>query len=70
MNKLSIYVKDANQRESIQEKYPDIDADFFNMSQQTELHDMLPMVCINKNGKDVNCNTGEEYIQILKEKDE
>jgi hypothetical protein len=64
LNKLTIYVKDAKQRDELQERHPDIDADFINMSQQTELHDMMPMVCINEKGKE-RCEIGEDFIETL-----
>jgi hypothetical protein len=64
MNKLTIFVKDAKQRDSILEKHPDIDAEFINMSHETDAHDVLPMVCSVKNGKE-RCEIGEEFIDIL-----
>lgn len=65
MNKLTIYVKDGKQRDELKQRHPDVDADFINMEQQTELHEMMPMVCIEKNGQE-RCEIGEEFIDRLR----
>jgi hypothetical protein len=60
-----VYVKDPNQRDELKRKYPDVDADFVNMQGATDDMDgMLPMVCINDNGKE-RCETGEHFIREL-----
>lgn len=65
MNKLIIYVKDEKQERNIRQKHPDLDAEFLSMGNQTELHDMMPMVCIDKDGQE-RCEIGEDYIERFK----
>ena len=65
-DKLLIYVRNDAQRNQLQKKFPDVKADFINMegAEKGVVDDLLPMVCLTKDGKE-RCETGEDYIDIF-----
>lgn len=55
-----IYVKDDDQKQQIQQRHPNLSAEFRNQTGDTE--GMVPMVCLTKNGRE-RCEIGEDFIE-------
>ncbi len=55
-----IYVKDDDQKEQIQQRHPNLSAEFRNQTGDAE--GMVPMVCLTKNGRE-RCEIGEDFIE-------
>lgn len=61
---LLIYVKNDEQRDDLQRKYPTVNAEFITMKRGDTMADVLPMVCMTKDGQE-RCEIGEQFIEIF-----
>jgi len=59
-DELLIYVKSEQQKNELKEKYPHVNANFVTI-EGSGVDEMLPLVCINKKGKEA-CEYGEKWI--------
>ncbi len=65
MSDITIYVKNPTQKNKLKQKHKEVNAEWIDMKGATGgIDDSLPMVCMEKNGKDI-CEVGEEYIDIF-----
>jgi hypothetical protein len=65
-DELIVYVKNDTQKNELKKKYPDAKAEYLNLTPDGAkgMGDILPMVCMVKDGKE-RCESGEEYIDIF-----
>jgi hypothetical protein len=62
---LLVYVKNDEQKDELQRKYPTAKAEFMVMKLKgADSDSTLPMVCMTKNGKE-RCEIGENFIESL-----